>query len=179
MICLLLCYFYVYHVRWIFFFFLRIRRHPRSPRPDTLFPYTTLFRSAVPQRGLLRRREEAQREPPEGHPRARDRDPRRDRLRPRHRRPQDRGVRRARGAPRPARPRRRRHHALPAPPRAPRARLRAHPDRWRHRRLRRHGAGRAPRARGLRGVAVMTPLDVATIKKDLPLLDREIPGNRT
>src|SRR3546814_13236413 len=112
-----------------------IRRPPRATRTDTLFPYTTLFRS-------------------------------------------DRGVRRARGAPRPARPRRRRHHALPAPPRAPRARLRAHPDRWRHRRLRRHGAGRAPRARGLRGVAVMTPLDVATIKKDFPIFEREIAGKR-
>src|SRR3546814_8900614 len=28
-----------------FFFFLLIRRPPRSTRPDTLFPYTTLFRS--------------------------------------------------------------------------------------------------------------------------------------
>src|SRR3546814_4820155 len=27
------------------FFFLMIRRPPRSPRPDTLFPYTTLFRA--------------------------------------------------------------------------------------------------------------------------------------
>src|SRR3546814_5769075 len=27
------------------FFFLMIRRPPRSTRPDTLFPYTTLFRS--------------------------------------------------------------------------------------------------------------------------------------
>src|SRR3546814_11384700 len=27
------------------FFFLRIRRPPRSPRTDTLFPYTTLLRS--------------------------------------------------------------------------------------------------------------------------------------
>src|SRR3546814_18120634 len=27
------------------FFFLMIRRQPRSKRPDTLFPYTTLFRS--------------------------------------------------------------------------------------------------------------------------------------
>src|SRR3546814_71152 len=27
------------------FFFLMIRRPPRSPRPDTLVPYTTLFRS--------------------------------------------------------------------------------------------------------------------------------------
>src|SRR3546814_7517774 len=34
------------------FFFLRIRRPPRSTRTDTLFPYTTLFRSPE------RRREE-------------------------------------------------------------------------------------------------------------------------
>src|SRR3546814_11291936 len=31
-----------------FFFFLMIRRPPRSTRTDTLFPYTTLFRSPVP-----------------------------------------------------------------------------------------------------------------------------------
>src|SRR3546814_14224837 len=31
-----------------FFFFLMIRRPPRSTRTDTLFPYTTLFRSLVP-----------------------------------------------------------------------------------------------------------------------------------
>src|SRR3546814_18615465 len=30
----------------IYFFFLMIRRPPRSTRTDTLFPYTTLFRSA-------------------------------------------------------------------------------------------------------------------------------------
>src|SRR3546814_7178804 len=30
----------------MFFFFLMIRRPPRSTRTDTLFPYTTLFRSA-------------------------------------------------------------------------------------------------------------------------------------
>src|SRR3546814_4514583 len=29
------------------FFFLMIRRPPRSTRTDTLFPYTTLFRSAA------------------------------------------------------------------------------------------------------------------------------------
>src|SRR3546814_16331136 len=29
----------------LFFFFLIIRRPPRSTRTDTLFPYTTLFRS--------------------------------------------------------------------------------------------------------------------------------------
>src|SRR3546814_13220492 len=31
----------------ICFFFLMIRRPPRSTRTDTLFPYTTLFRSAL------------------------------------------------------------------------------------------------------------------------------------
>src|SRR3546814_11239257 len=31
--------------RFLFFFFLMIRRPPRSTRTDTLFPYTTLFRS--------------------------------------------------------------------------------------------------------------------------------------
>src|SRR3546814_1423290 len=34
---------------FILFFFLMIRRPPRSTRTDTLFPYTTLFRSAVIQ----------------------------------------------------------------------------------------------------------------------------------
>src|SRR3546814_4639801 len=36
-----------YHVStmWFFVFFLMIRRPPRSTRTDTLFPYTTLFRS--------------------------------------------------------------------------------------------------------------------------------------
>src|SRR3546814_20456285 len=29
----------------LLFFFLMVRRPPRSPRTDTLFPYTTLFRS--------------------------------------------------------------------------------------------------------------------------------------
>src|SRR3546814_14527036 len=41
--------FYVVLVRRLtrssFFFFLMIRRPPRSTRTDTLFPYTTLFRS--------------------------------------------------------------------------------------------------------------------------------------
>src|SRR3546814_9469039 len=31
------------------FFFLMIRRPPRSTRTDTLFPYTTLFRSCLSQ----------------------------------------------------------------------------------------------------------------------------------
>src|SRR3546814_6520591 len=35
-----------------FFFFLMIRRPPRSTRTDTLFPYTTLFRSAQDDVGV-------------------------------------------------------------------------------------------------------------------------------
>src|SRR3546814_2673384 len=38
-----------------FFFFLMIRRPPRSTRTDTLFPYTTLFRSAARARQASRR----------------------------------------------------------------------------------------------------------------------------
>src|SRR3546814_14345064 len=44
------CFYYVLvgllpEIRVISFFFLMIRRPPRSTRTDTLFPYTTLFRS--------------------------------------------------------------------------------------------------------------------------------------
>src|SRR3546814_20521030 len=35
------------------FFFLMIRRPPRSTRTDTLFPYTTLFRSEAEKEYLL------------------------------------------------------------------------------------------------------------------------------
>src|SRR3546814_18043717 len=44
-------------VNVIMFFFLMIRRPPRSTRTDTLFPYTTLFRSlacVVGRRGPAR-----------------------------------------------------------------------------------------------------------------------------
>src|SRR3546814_19032536 len=37
----------------VLFFFLMIRRPPRSTRTDTLFPYTTLFREDMLQRLLL------------------------------------------------------------------------------------------------------------------------------
>src|SRR3546814_14057367 len=40
----------------VWFFFLMIRRPPRSTRTDTLFPYTTLFRSALPGRVPRRKR---------------------------------------------------------------------------------------------------------------------------
>src|SRR3546814_3104869 len=52
-----------------FFFFLMIRRPPRSTRTDTLFPYTTLFRSRdipAPRTAPPRRRRSIlrQRRPP-------------------------------------------------------------------------------------------------------------------
>src|SRR3546814_11796202 len=37
-----------------YFFFLMIRRPPRSTRTDTLFPYTTLFRSKQKQQWWLK-----------------------------------------------------------------------------------------------------------------------------
>src|SRR3546814_19573688 len=44
-----------YHLNSLsFVFFLMIRRPPRSTRTDTLFPYTTLFRSPVPARQVPR-----------------------------------------------------------------------------------------------------------------------------
>src|SRR3546814_20318155 len=39
------------YVLLLFFLFLMIRRPPRSTRTDTLFPYTTLFRSALGREG--------------------------------------------------------------------------------------------------------------------------------
>src|SRR3546814_13967522 len=39
---------------YIFFVFLMIRRPPRSTRTDTLFPYTTLFRSSSFRPGGMR-----------------------------------------------------------------------------------------------------------------------------
>src|SRR3546814_106839 len=46
--------FVVFFFMYFFFFFLMIRRPPRSTRTDTLFPYTTLFRSIRTCRGSLR-----------------------------------------------------------------------------------------------------------------------------
>src|SRR3546814_15500357 len=42
------------HYFTLFFFFLMIRRPPRSTRTDTLFPYTTLFRSAFQAEEAMR-----------------------------------------------------------------------------------------------------------------------------
>src|SRR3546814_11041426 len=44
------------------FFFLIIRRPPRSTRTDTLFPYTTLFRSHLPDLGVNAQRRFGDRE---------------------------------------------------------------------------------------------------------------------
>src|SRR3546814_6666921 len=48
----------LYCVFITFFFFLRIRRPPRSTRTDTLFPYTTLFRSLNAETFAKRRRDQ-------------------------------------------------------------------------------------------------------------------------
>src|SRR3546814_16747353 len=47
LICVLACFYYFmfYLLSHFLIFFLMIRRPPRSTRTDTLFPYTTLFRS--------------------------------------------------------------------------------------------------------------------------------------
>src|SRR3546814_16768799 len=47
-----------------FFFFLMIRRPPRSTRTDTLFPYTTLFRSTRAARSSRPRRDGTPRSAP-------------------------------------------------------------------------------------------------------------------
>src|SRR3546814_16912419 len=56
--CRCLCNLVFAHIRvslgllvFLVFFFVMIRRPPRSTRTDTLFPYTTLFRSARRARG--------------------------------------------------------------------------------------------------------------------------------
>src|SRR3546814_8855390 len=49
-----------YHSLFVCVFFLMIRRPPRSTRTDTLFPYTTLFRSISKQGDRRRRRARAQ-----------------------------------------------------------------------------------------------------------------------
>src|SRR3546814_14973590 len=46
-----LVYSLIFDLFFFCFFFLMIRRPPRSTRTDTLFPYTTLFRSLRARRG--------------------------------------------------------------------------------------------------------------------------------
>src|SRR3546814_2357025 len=52
----------------MYFFFLMIRRPPRSTRTDTLFPYTTLFRSAPVLGDHRRGREQLQDQVPADDP---------------------------------------------------------------------------------------------------------------
>src|SRR3546814_3812211 len=47
----------------LLFFFLMIRRPPRSTRTDTLFPYTTLFRSPQGRASLRRHLPDSSRDP--------------------------------------------------------------------------------------------------------------------
>src|SRR3546814_5260010 len=65
----------------VLFFFLMIRRPPRSTRTDTLFPYTTLFRSHRHHQGRLERPDAQWRRHVDRHVRHR-----RDQLRHRRRR---------------------------------------------------------------------------------------------
>src|SRR5690606_21732312 len=100
------------------------------------------------QRGILRRREEAQRDLPDGSAGAEAGDPRRNRLGPGHRRTEERRRRRERtalaGSRVPA------DHPLPAPAGLHHARRRARAGRWPHRRERRAGAGAGARSARLR-----------------------------
>src|SRR3546814_2860778 len=51
MFCLSIVFSFCVRYEYNVFFFLMIRRPPRSTRTDTLFPYTTLFRSGIIPRG--------------------------------------------------------------------------------------------------------------------------------
>ena len=106
-------------------------------------------RACVPvsQRRVLRRGEEARRDPADGDAEAEDRGARRDRLRPRHRRAEDRRERREL-ARRPG-DGRARDHALPANPRLRHTGLRARLRRRPHRRRRRPRARAQARGRWL------------------------------
>src|SRR3546814_14325396 len=73
------------------FFFLMIRRPPRSTRTDTLFPYTTLFRSLRRRQGVVEVWLHRQRSPPpENAPPRPRRVPRPPKSRPRRPRKPDR-----------------------------------------------------------------------------------------
>src|SRR3546814_14591748 len=75
--------FILHFVSFLLIFFLMIRRPPRSTRTDTLFPYTTLFRSARAyragrrgrQRPVAHRRDDQRARTPRDGGRARNRRP--------------------------------------------------------------------------------------------------------
>ena len=104
----------------------------------------------LPERGLLRRREEAHGDPPARAPAADARRPRRDRLGPRHRRAEHRRPRRQHGRPERHRHGRADHHPLPADPAHGEAGVRAHHVRGADRQGGRAGARRAAREARLR-----------------------------
>ena len=129
---------------------LRARGAPQPHRVDEAPRHGHPLPGALSQRGLLRRREEAQRGPADGDDGTRRRGARRDRLRPRHRRAAPGRGRHRRGPQRAPAPRHPRDHALPAPARAPRPRRRPRAGRRPHRRDRRPrdlARGRGPRLR--------------------------------
>ena len=118
------------------------------PRGDGAGQHPRGLLQPLPQRGLLRRREEAHGAAAAGAAAARDRGPRRDRLGPRHRRPAHRRRRRQQvRRPRHGRPD---HHPLPAHPPHGEAGLRARHVRGPDRQGGRPGARRAARGEGLR-----------------------------
>src|SRR3546814_16198134 len=90
MVLVCTCYFHIIlisdsitlHIQFFLFFFLMIRRPPRSTRTDTLFPYTTLFRSESDPKSLPRHPATSD---PESLPPMRG-----PCIRPPHRRPRDR-----------------------------------------------------------------------------------------
>src|SRR5580658_1571072 len=142
------------------------------------------LRPPLPERRLLRWREEAERDPPARDARAGDGRARRDGLRPGHRRAAHRRRRyraRARGA---APPRRAAHHPLPADPCRAAPGSGARDDRRPDRRVGRSRAGRTARRGGVRVVAVTAApsptdavLDAAALRADFPLL-APTPGKR-
>ena len=117
------------------------RLHQGDERRDEGSVHRPGIRPAQPQRGLLRRREEAARDPPAPAAQPEDRDPGRDRLRPGHRRAEGR-RRRSQRLPRGCRPRGAADHALHQDPALRAARLRA---RLRRRQDRRRGRPRTGR----------------------------------
>ena len=161
-----------------------------SRRPWSDLAHGPGLRRAQRQRGLLRRREEAPRDPPAGAAQAEDRHPRRDRLRPRRRRAAGSSPRastaskRDHGDGRPA------HHALHADPALHQARLRPRVRRRPDRRGGRPRAGRPARGRGLRPFAQPTPgrrpderrdplhraRTLARLRADFPILSRTVRG---
>src|SRR5262249_28468328 len=132
----------------------------RGPDPDARLPQGAAradgrvggrpgVRPPLPQRGVLRRREEARRDPPDGHAPPGVRRPGRDRQRPGYRRRPDR-LRGRQPRRRPTWHRHPGHHPLRTDPHLHQAPVRPHPLRRPDRRERRPRAGRDAGGSGLR-----------------------------